>query len=89
MDIKDSAKTIVCYGDSNTWGAIPRSNDRYPRSSRWTDILQKLLGGDYEVINEGLCGRTFAVSNDLKPHKSGINYLQIILLQMDGFEHFF
>ncbi len=27
--IKDSAKTTLCYGDSNTWGAVPNSDERY------------------------------------------------------------
>jgi lysophospholipase L1-like esterase len=39
MNTNDSAKTIVCYGDSNTWGSVPRSDateikTRYPRSVR-------------------------------------------------------
>lgn len=56
--IKTSAKTILCYGDSNTWGNVPSSFLRYPRDVRWPAVLQNLLGEDYEVISEGLCGRT-------------------------------
>ena len=64
-------KSILCYGDSNTYGLMPDSPDRYPRDVRWTGILQKKLGEDYYVIEEGLSGRTTLVilmlgTNDLK-----------------------
>ena len=71
---KDSSKTILCYGDSNTWGNIPNSDFRYPRSVRWPSVLQTLLGDDYEVISEGLCGRTLK-SEIANPEKNGINYI--------------
>ncbi len=55
-------KTVVfCYGDSNTFGYDPKgSGERYPEHLRWTTILQKLLGENYTVINEGKTGRTTA-----------------------------
>lgn len=31
-------KTILCYGDSNIYGLMPDSPDRYPRDVRW-DII--------------------------------------------------
>jgi lysophospholipase L1-like esterase len=53
-------KTIVAYGDSNTWGAatLPRPDGRYGRDERWPGVLQRLLGQDWRVIEEGLNGRT-------------------------------
>lgn len=81
--MKDSAKTILCYGDSNTWGNIPRSDLRYPRSVRWPSVLQNLLGDDFEVISEGLPGRTFAMEEVGKPHRNGITHLQSILESAD------
>lgn len=83
MSIKDSAKTILCYGDSNTWGNVPRSDDRYARSVRWPSVLQKLLGDDYEVISEGLPGRTFVAMDGEQMHKTGITYLQTLLESHD------
>lgn len=77
--IKDTAKTIVCYGDSNTWGNIPGTFDRYPRSKRWPYILQNLLGENFEVVSEGLPARTFVVIEDEKPYHSGITQLKSIL----------
>src|SRR5688572_27059842 len=79
MNIKDSAKTIVCYGDSNTWGRIP-GGARYPRSVRWTGVLQNLLGEEYEVINEGLSARTLVAVDPQNPERTGITHLKSILL---------
>jgi lysophospholipase L1-like esterase len=58
-------KNILCYGDSNTWGTVPGTRrDRLPYEERWPGALQKLLGVDYYVIEEGLSGRT-TISDDL------------------------
>ena len=43
-------KRILCYGDSNTWGFTPGSGKRYPSDVRWTGVMAKELGKDYEVI---------------------------------------
>lgn len=51
-------KTILCYGDSNTWGYVPGVGTRFPEEIRWTGVLQKALGCDFNVIEAGLCGRT-------------------------------
>ena len=50
--------TILCYGDSNTYGYNPVNGLRYPKDVRWTGVLQKLLGEQYAVIEEGCNGRT-------------------------------
>lgn len=82
-----SAKTILCYGDSNTHGAKPIDFDllekvfvsseyRYERQKRWTYILQSKLGSDYYVIEEGLNGRTTVFDDPLEgAHKNGLKYL--------------
>lgn len=52
---------IMCYGDSNTWGWMPVERiptTRYPSDVRWTGVLQKQLGDKFQVIEEGLNGRT-------------------------------
>ncbi|WP_125152361.1 SGNH/GDSL hydrolase family protein [Clostridium rectalis] len=51
-------KTILCYGDSNTWGYNPLDGSRYKKKIRWTNILQEELGSEYDIISEGLNGRT-------------------------------
>ena len=66
MRYDNSMKRILCYGDSNTWGYVPSSDaDRYPVSIRYPRVLNKLLGDEYEVIEEGLPGRTM-ICDDLK-----------------------
>ena len=58
-------KRILCYGDSNTWGYIPSSDhERYPIDIRYPRVLASLLGNEYEVIEEGLPGRTI-ISDDI------------------------
>lgn len=49
-------KRILCFGDSNTYGHNPKDASRLEK--RWTRILPTLLGGGYEIIEEGLCART-------------------------------
>ncbi|GMQ61530.1 SGNH/GDSL hydrolase family protein [Vallitalea maricola] len=50
-------KTIVCFGDSNTYGYNPSQNgNRYPRNIRWTGLISEKLGSDFYIIEEGLNG---------------------------------
>lgn len=51
-------KTILCYGDSITWGSAPATGERHPFEVRWPNVLQKALGPDVQVITDGLRGRT-------------------------------
>ena len=48
---------MLCYGDSNTYGYDPRGffGDRYPKESRWVDILAQQTG--WHIQNEGQNGR--------------------------------
>ena len=68
-------KTILCYGDSNTFGLMPDLMNRYPRDVRWTGRLQKQLGEEYYVIEEGLGGRTTVWDDPIEEHKNGKKYL--------------
>lgn len=68
-------KRIMCYGDSNTWGYIPVTGNRYDENTRWTSVLQKQLGENYTVIEEGLSGRTSAFTRDYDPELNGLNGL--------------
>lgn len=73
--------TILCYGDSNTWGYVPTTGDltspiaRYPRHERWTGILQSLLGNNFYVIEEGLNSRTTNIDYEILPDRNGKTYL--------------
>lgn len=79
MNTNPEAKRILCYGDSNTWGDDPYTHSRMQANLRWTGVLQDELGNDYEVIEEGLCGRTFVAEEQGKPHRTGITHLKSIL----------
>ena len=68
-------RTILCYGDSNTWGWSPATADRYPRDIRWPGVLQAELGEAYHVIEEGLNGRTTVWDDPIEEHKNGKTYL--------------
>ena len=68
-------KTILCYGDSNTFGLMPDLQNRYPYTVRWTGRLQKELGEEYYVIEEGLGGRTTVWDDPVEMHKNGKTYL--------------
>lgn len=74
MNTNPQAKTVLCFGDSNTRGSAPDGVSRYAADVRWTGQLQSNLGSDYYVIEEGLGGRTTDV-DDLRPEKPGRNGL--------------
>ncbi|VGO15340.1 hypothetical protein PDESU_03923 [Pontiella desulfatans] len=68
-------KTILCFGDSNTWGADPAGGPRFDRATRWPCILQQELGEGYHVVEEGLCGRTTVWDDPVEGHKNGFKHL--------------
>ena len=71
-------KTILCYGDSNTYGYIPGTGQHYPKNLRWTTILANKLGDNYDVIPEGLNGRTTAFDLDGDNMKNGLAHYRTI-----------
>lgn len=66
---------ILCFGDSNTWGAVPGSKERYAAVDRWTGRLQIELGDSFDIIEEGLNGRTTDVDYADRPGRNGRTYL--------------
>ena len=73
-------RTIVCFGDSNTHGADPSGGGRMPREVRWPRVMARALGDGYEVIEEGLNGRTTVFDSPLAPGRNGLTYLVPCLL---------
>lgn len=69
-------KTVLCYGDSNTYGFNPVNGMRYPEDVRWTGRLQMLLGEEYRVIEEGCNGRTTVFDDPVEGWKNGLDYLR-------------
>jgi lysophospholipase L1-like esterase len=69
-------KTIVCFGDSNTYGHIPGSDgQRYPRDVRWPARLATALADEAEVISEGLSGRNATIESPVAEGRNGLPYL--------------
>ncbi|MDR1579270.1 MAG: SGNH/GDSL hydrolase family protein [Synergistaceae bacterium] len=80
------SKRILCYGDSNTWGFMPEGQPedlsywlRYPFETRWTGILQGLLGPEYRIIEEGLNGRTTMWDDPCAPYRNALSYIDACL----------
>ncbi len=52
-------KNILCFGDSKTWGFVPKAFDletlyikRYSILEIWPGVLRDMLGADYAIIDE-------------------------------------
>lgn len=73
-------KQILCFGDSNTYGLIPGTKERFDWGIRWTGkIAKKLEGTDYRIVEEGLCGRTTIFDDPLRSGRRGTELLPILL----------
>lgn len=77
---EESMKSVLCFGDSNTYGLKPDGTGRYEKSERWTGILSEMLRPhDYEVIEEGLVGRTTVFEDSTRLGRNGSKLLPILL----------
>jgi lysophospholipase L1-like esterase len=72
-------KTILCYGDSLTWGYNPENGMRYEYNQTWPGIMADHLGSEYHVITEALVGRTTCYSLPYTPFRNGEEYLPVVL----------
>lgn len=75
---------LLTFGDSNTYGSPPMlvrgSPARYGREIRWPTRAAALLGPEWELIEEGLPGRTTAFPDPVMgPHLNGQLGLRIAL----------
>lgn len=77
-------RSVLCFGDSNTHGTVPRverqSRGRHPWGVRWTSLLDERLGDDWRVIEEGHPSRTTVHADPIDgAHKNGLAVLPAIL----------
>ena len=78
-------KTILCFGDSNTWGYDPTATAaapfpiRHAHDVRWTGVLARELGGGWRVIEEGQNGRTTVHDDPLNVARNGKEFLPACL----------
>lgn len=79
-------KRIVCLGDSNTHGYSANPSEcadggnRFNEDERWTCRLQTALGNNYQVIEEGLSGRTTVFQDPLHESMDALSYLYPCLM---------
>lgn len=64
-------KKILIYGDSNTWGDDFTTGIRLEDKLQWPNLLQKKLGKNYKIIEEGLPGRLAGNEELIKTYKNG------------------
>ncbi len=78
-----TAKRILCFGDSLTWGWMPVPegvpSTRFPYEQRWTGVMATALGAGYEIIEEGLSARTTCIPDPIDPRLDGSAYLPAAL----------
>lgn len=73
-------KTVLCYGDSLTFGHDPAGNGRHAHGDRWPVVLQNGLGDGVDVIAEGLGGRTTAYDDHgAAADRNGVRFLPTLL----------
>jgi len=69
-------KTIVCFGDSNTYGYRSTDAGRFGPDIRWPRALASILGEGYYVVEEGFNGRTICYDDPVEGgFKSGLQYM--------------
>jgi lysophospholipase L1-like esterase len=76
--MRTGERTVLCFGDSNTWGYDPASGARFPRAVRWPGVLAADLGAGWHVVEAGLNGRT-TVFDDPLGDKRGLRHLGPVL----------
>jgi len=77
-------RKVLIYGDSNSYGSAPMpALTAYPvhgRAQRWGDVMARALGDAWEVIIEGLPGRTTVHDDPIEgAYRNGLTVLPAIL----------
>ena len=78
-------KHILCIGDSKTHGYCADPADcadggiRFNEEERWTCLLQKALGDEYLVTEEGLSGRTTVFPDPLHENMDVLSHVYALL----------
>ena len=73
-------KHVVCFGDSNTHGYCAKTGGRFDENQRWTCLLQKKLGDQWLILEEGLSGRTTTFDDPIHEALSGLDYIYPCLM---------
>ena len=73
-------KSILVYGDSNTWGQTSKSR-RYDYEKRWTSIVEEKLGGEFKVYSAGVSGRIAGSHHNVPKVKCGKDAFEVVYRQ--------
>jgi lysophospholipase L1-like esterase len=79
MNTNLSAKRILLYGDSLVFGKASGRNERLDAKTRFSGVLQDLLGDEFEVIEEGLRARMIEGESAFFPDRDGLQQFSPIL----------
>ncbi len=77
-------RRVLLYGDSNTFGIGPMpslgTEVVHARGVRWGDVMARELGADWDVVIEGLPGRTTVHDDPIEgAYRNGLTVLPAIL----------
>ena len=73
-------RTVLCYGDSLTWGMNALTGGRHGHADLWPNVLATGLGQGVEVVNAGLNGRTTMFDDySVAADRNGVRTLPTIL----------
>ena len=85
-------RRVLIYGDSNSFGTAPMQSlmddGVIPRGARWGDVLARGLGDGWEVLIEGLPGRTTVFDDPIEgAYRNGLTVLPAILHSHKPIDH--
>ncbi len=64
-------KKILCFGDSNVYGYIPKNGGRYAVDVRWSGLLKNYFKKQFEIIEAG-CNNRVTFDNKTDFNQSSI-----------------
>ena len=67
---------ILCFGDSNTWGYVPGTGERFDSETRWTALTQVMLNNEFKLYEAGLSGRTINKDDPTRKFRNGQQFDQ-------------
>ena len=76
---RQEPKTVLCFGDSNTWGFNPDGSGRLPYATRWPTQLEHRLNEAsteslWRTVEDGLNSRTWLLDDPIGAVSYGADY---------------
>jgi len=64
-------KRVLFFGDSNTWGFIPASGNRFADNIRWPSVVGAILSDHIVAVEDAISGRTTIYDDPLFASRNG------------------